>query len=186
MRLFEDIYREAKEISNTFVRFGSLDRYNYQATTHKDKDSFHAAPAKRGFYAMPFKYQERFLIGSLATTQPQLFPKSVTEDPPPGLSVEEGDKWWKKYNSERKKAFERNRHEFTLKDDDVIWHHFTDHVDPGEEMKRTEYWVLTTVKSWKKALKREVATESAYVSKGKRRSMTMIDKDSFEVFVPPS
>ena len=69
---------EANNVLNRFIRFGKLDSFQIQ-NVHigkaKEPPSIHAAPEKRGFYAMPLKYQEMFLISSLETTQKDTFSK---------------------------------------------------------------------------------------------------------------
>jgi len=62
------------DIDNTFIRYGRL-----HLTKQKgfESDSFHSAsfhspPAQYGFYAMPIRFQELFLISSLDKTQPDV------------------------------------------------------------------------------------------------------------------
>ena len=57
-----------------FVRFGGLDLKNQKGYTAEQK-TYHAPPAKKGFYAMPRVAQEQFLIGSLRY-QPDILPKT--------------------------------------------------------------------------------------------------------------
>jgi hypothetical protein len=68
-------------IFNQFVRWGDLDSYKRQITnifnlkSSDNVDSYHVAPAKRGFYAFPLKFIEPYLIGSTEQTQGKPFQK---------------------------------------------------------------------------------------------------------------
>jgi len=52
--------------SYLFVRYGGLSSVNQKGYTSSDA-MFHAPPARRGIYAMPYDCQEMFLISSVTT-----------------------------------------------------------------------------------------------------------------------
>ena len=128
----------SKNVLNRFVRFGRMDSYQVQnvyARKGQEPESVHIAPEKRGFYAMPLKFQEMFLIGSLETKQKDTFPKWR------GEPQEEFDK---------KIAHIKHtliRHSFALKDSDLLWHHlhFFCNISNNEIDRRSGDWVLTSV-----------------------------------------
>jgi hypothetical protein len=79
---------EANDVLNRFIRFGKLDSFqiqNVHVGKGQEPSSIHIAPEKSGFYAMPLKYQELFLIGSLEDTQKDVFPKNKVSRDADGL-----------------------------------------------------------------------------------------------------
>ena len=178
-----------------FVRFG-----NIKAVKQKHfglYDSFHSPPTDKGFYAMPHKAQEFFLIGSLSATQPHNFPKLP-------YSETVWEKWkdivneihWdakdeeypKEYLEEMKEAHNKFRKrmneirkEFSLKNDDVIWHHLEDTIKTNEIIQRSGSWVSSRLKEYITAFDKEVARLKyrSSIEGGCRFS-----KDHFEIFVP--
>jgi hypothetical protein len=156
-----------------FVRFGSLKCVS--STQKLAEERFHSPPAKSGFYAMPKQFQEFFLIGSLKTTQPQVFKK--------GNKEEAENEYYDKLSLIRK--------EFTLKNDDLIWSHFVELVKPNEALDRNKYWVLTTVETYAKLLTKCSLTDrinsSKHVDTGNINSVKkgsgFFSKDHYEVFI---
>jgi hypothetical protein len=157
-----------KPIEAKFVRIGRLDSHNFQETwAGNDTSSYHKAPARRGFYACPLQLQESFLTGNLPETQPDLFPKDKTFEKVEG-------------------AMKRNRHVFTLKDSDLIWHH----LDRSKGiLQRKHTWVLTSVHDWKAGVYKQIGIltkghvqylDDTYIVD----SLAAFDKDDFEVFIP--
>jgi len=136
-----------KDIDNTFIRYGRLHLTKQQG---HDKDSFHAPPSTKGFYAMPIRFQELFLIGSIDKTQPDqvAIPKKVKED----STSENFD--WVKYEKVRKEKLKKIIHKFNVKNEDLIWHHLTD-VKHNLIIDKNGTWVKTSVRDWKKVLKKE-------------------------------
>lgn len=133
------IFVEANDVLNRFIRFGKLDSFqiqNVHAVKGKEPSSIHVAPEKRGFYAMPLKYQEMFLIGNLQSTQKDIFPKNKNSDYPGKITdidfndpaqlaayeawLAAGEEYDKKVNYIKHNLI---RHSFALKDSDLIWHH---------------------------------------------------------------
>jgi len=185
-----------------FVRFG-----NIKATRQKhfgEYESFHSPPVKDGFYAMPHKAQEFFLIGCIDETQPHLFPKTpysevvyekwkdIINDIPIEWDKSGGcytnvTKYPKEYEDEMKEAKDKYlkimrqiRREFTLKDEDIIWHHLENMIPHNEIIQRSGSWVSSRVKEYKKAFKKE----NARLKYSKKFTPYGYSKDHFEVFIP--
>lgn len=188
MKSFEHIYESSKIPTNKFVRYGRLDKWakqnnyvqNKKTDLHGEKSTeitYHTAPVGRGFYAMPFGYEEEFLIGSLNATQPDLFPDNIDKGLTNPYYDENGEfiggkgemfydeklKMWdkketkeereyeKEINRRRNNLYKKNRKVFTLKDTDKIWHHLVSDIKKEEIEKRSGAWVYSTVKAWKSA-----------------------------------
>ena len=137
---------EESDIDRTFVRFGKLGLVKQKGF---GKDSFHAPPAQLGFYAMPKRFQEFFLVGSIEQTQ------NIKNMPKPDKykDPETGDHDWDTYSKDNKKAFQRLRHEFSIDPTVEFWHHLD--VPNNEALQRHNDWVKTSYKTWKKALSKE-------------------------------
>lgn len=127
---------------NIFVRFGGLDLKTQKGF---GKDTFHAPPATRGFYAMPLVAQEFFLIGSLDSTQKGKFPKFKGDD--------NSEEDWKKHYKRRDKVYTLLRKQFIKKDGNV-WHHLTEWVDRNEIIAEHGSWCKTSIKAWQTAFSR--------------------------------
>lgn len=70
--------KEQKNIYQKFVRYGKL-KVTKQRGYEENPMSFHTPPAKQGFYAMPYKFQELFLIGGIDESQNINIPGKVEE-----------------------------------------------------------------------------------------------------------
>lgn len=167
-----------KDVLNRFIRFGKMDSFQVQ-NVHVRKglepSSIHIAPKKRGFYAMPLKFQEMFLISSLETTQRDTFPKQKGE-PNEELS--------KKVNYIKHNLI---RHSFALKDSDLLWHHLhiLANVPNNEIERRSGDWILTSVFTFKKAIGKAIAKLGTDFGMHRGNiNLRKLDKDSFEVFIP--
>jgi hypothetical protein len=161
---------------NRFVRFGKLALVKQKGF---GKDTFHSPPAPRGFYAMPLRYQEYFLIGSIDDFQPGQL--NAPKKPDNEASMEE----WVEWNHKWDKRFKAVRHEFTVENEVELWHHLT--VPNNEVISRHHSWIKTSLKAWKKAvskestkLRAEAGGERGINSVYKRTGYT--SKDHFEVF----
>lgn len=176
-----------RHVYRTFVRFGRLKPVKQEGY---GIDSYHAPPAPVGFYAMPKRLQEFFLIGSIEMTQDiGLSPKhrDITVD---------GSKPVKKATkSERISAV---RHEFVVGPEVEMWHHLT--VPASEIIDQHGFWVKTTVAAWEIAVKKErirlrAQSLAIWGTDGKndgkvnkqdintvRKSTGVYSKDHFEVF----
>ena len=132
------------DIDNTFVRYG---RMHLTKQKGYGKDSFHAPPASIGFYAMPIRFQELFLVGSIEDTQPDQLrmPKILKADP------ENVD--WEKYNEIHRKKWKKIIHKFVMKNEFFIWHH----LDAKENviLDKKNDWIKTSVRDWKISLIKE-------------------------------
>jgi len=179
---------EANDVLNRFIRFGKLDSFQIQ-NVHvgkvKEPSSMHIAPEKRGFYAMPLKYQEMFLISSLEDTQKSVFPKWNPQRDNDGWPVDgEADKYDQQVNYIKHHLI---RHSFMLKDSDLIWHHlhFYNAVPINEIERRVGDWVLTSVGTFKKAIGKAIAkTAKEWEMHRGNVNTAKLDKDAFEVFIP--
>jgi len=186
------------DIDNTFVRYGRM-----HLTKQKGfgKDTFHSPPTSIGFYAMPIRFKEMFLVSSVEEFQPNILgiPKKLNpkfnrdED---GHTKDDFD--WGKHGEVHRKKFKRIVHKFTVKNEDYIWHH----LDIKQNFIVNEYngWVKTSVRDWKKALIKEslrlrvesmsttiFTAETGKSSGGKgfsevRPKTGCYSKDHFEVF----
>lgn len=166
-----------KDINNTFVRYGKLHLVKQEGY---GEDTFHAPPAPKGFYAMPIKFQEMFIVGSVMDSQPKIFnvPKRFFEDV---IDFEECEK-------DRKKRMRDNYHKFVVDDTGEIWHH----LDVKRSLILDEHgtWFKTTVANWKKALRKEnikLRSESLKFFKDNninnvKKYGGFFSKDHFEVF----
>ena len=190
MKSFDNIYNSNK---NKFVRYGRLDKYakqkNHVNNKKTDMDgkpsseiTYHTAPTSRGFYAMPYGYEESFLVGSLNATQPDLFPtdyaKDIYDENPfykEDCTEEKMEKYAKKLRRAEKDIYSKNRKIFTLKDSDLIWHHLDDKTPLNEIEKRSGAWIQTSVKTFFKALKRSLKNHEGF----------SYSRDHLEVFVSP-
>jgi hypothetical protein len=206
---------EANDVLNRFIRFGKLDSFqiqNVHAVSGKETSSYHIAPEKRGFYAMPLKYQEMFLIGSLEDTQKDVFPKNKNfklPDDPNDMSLYDPSwdadtckavrqdriaackaYWNAEIEREKKINYIKHnliRHSFTLKDSDLIWHHlhFYNAVPINEIERRVGDWVLTSVGTFKRAIGKAIAkTAKEWEMHRGNVNVAKLDKDAFEVFIP--
>lgn len=178
-----------------FVRFGNIKKTKQKH--YGKRDSFHSPPVKEGFYAMPHKAQEFFLIGSISLTQPQLFPKvpylesaynkweHVLDKIPFSVPFEEYPKEYlndyKKASKKKNKRMRDIRREFVLKNEDEIWHHLGDYMKRNDILQTKGSWVLSRVKEYKKVFDKE-----RYINryKGNIDGFISRSKDHLEVFIP--
>ena len=167
----------SKNIDNKFVRFGKL---HLTKQNGYGKDTFHSPPSTCGIYCFPIRFQEWFLIGCLEDTQPKQLqiPKKILDENGMVINYEDrGDKWSKRISE--------IRHEFTVNDEDLVWHHLD--VKHNLIIEQHNSWVKTTVGVFKKCLIKEslrlrvlsggkIGINSAYKRTG------IYSKDHFEVF----
>lgn len=172
------------DINNIFIRFGKMHLTKQQGY---GSDTFHAPPAPIGFYAMPIRFKELFLVGSLDKTQPGYLPL-------PKIKDKDNIDWNKRSLLERKR-FKKIIHKFVVDNDEYIWHHLA--IKQNLIVDRHNCWVKTTVRDWKHALQKEsiklrsesMATDydTEKSTGGKRLEEVrpksgMYSKDHFEVF----
>jgi len=175
------------DIDNTLIRYGKL-----HLTKQKGfgSDTFHAPPTTFGFYAMPIRFQELFLVGSIESYQPgQLGIPKAPKYGEDGYETYD----WDKFNELRKKRYKKIIHKFTVKNDDYIWHH----LDVKHNVIVDSYgvWNKTLVRDWKKALSKEsvkLRAESLHYDPifGNSKNLSEVrpktgwfSKDHFEVFI---
>ncbi|MCK9446672.1 hypothetical protein M0Q50_07400 [bacterium] len=167
------------DIDNTFIRYGRLHITKQKAY---GTDSFHAPPASKGFYAMPIRFQELFLIGSIEKTQPDVLniPKKY-QDTNNNSDIDYDAKY-----QDYRKRIKSIIHKFIVKNDEFIWHH----LDVKRNLVVNEHndWVKTTVYDWKVALAKEslkLRTNSMSHNKNLQevnKKSGFYSKDHFEVF----
>lgn len=137
-----------KDIDNIFIRYGKM-----HLTKQKGygNDTFHSPPAPLGFYAMPIRFQELFLVGSIDKTQPDIIamPKKLNFENKKEDEVFD----WDKYNEIRKKKWKNIIHKFSAKNENEIWHHLD--VKENVVIDKHNDWVKTTIRDWKIALIKE-------------------------------
>jgi len=179
---------KTNNVLNRFIRFGKFDSFQIQnvyVVNGKEPSSIHVAPEKRGFYAMPLKYQELFLISSLEDTLKDVFPKNKVSQNTDGWYV------WDELMNYNKRInyikYNLIRHSFMLKDSDLLWHHlhFYNVVTINEIERRAGDWVFTSVGTFKKAIGRVIAklAKENEMHRG-NINVAKLDKDDFEVFIP--
>ena len=164
---------KGKEIYK-FIRFGTLDLKNQKGF---GSDTYHSPPASRGFYAMPYILQCRFLIGSIDEYQPGTTPKFRPEE-----NYDEWDKRYKKAVSKMKKIFVRKKGN--------IWHHLEEYADQAEIIARNGAWVKTSIAHWAKCVSKSSLNDrygEKYISDIKSINETKgisgyYSKDHYEVF----
>jgi len=173
------------DIDNIFIRYGKLHLIKQKSF---GKDSFHAPPTQRGFYAMPIRFQEMFLIGSIDKTQPDQLKISDKYNPDKNPEAT-----WENYNKIRDKKLKNIIHKFKIKNEDFIWHHLT--VKNNLIVSTYGSWYKTTVRDWKVALIKEsvrLRSESmvsfGYKGPGKNleqvpKKIGYFSKDHFEIFI---
>ena len=159
-----------------FTRFGVL---SPQKQVSYGKDSFHAAPCKKGFYAFPHPYVEKFLLGATDNPTNSSYKSSWLKDDDGNHILYkdvEQDYDYKNniynYTSEFKKFLKKRKIKetdlsHTYKDgiensvmiyfkkphifefDGVIWHHLYDVLKMSP---MSSDWIKTDIETYKKAL----------------------------------
>jgi hypothetical protein len=157
--------------NNLFVRYGGL---SLKRQKGYGNDTYHAPPAKRGLYAMPYVLQERFLISSLYKTQSEIYPsdKDWSE-----ASKEELREHLEKIETIKNSSFKK----FRIPTDAEFWHHLVSEVDREEILQEHNDWVKTNFKAWETALKRAIMR-----LKCKEKCLHYYSLDRFEVFFDTS
>lgn len=146
MRHIESFNENKSDSMRTFVRFGKLGLIKQKGF---GSDTFHAPPTTKGFYAMPLKFQEFFLVGSIESTQAKYlgYPKEPERDAP--------ESEWEDYYKKKDKRFRAVRHEFVIDQHTEFWHHLEDVVPNNEVTERYGSWIKTNYKTWLKAVSKE-------------------------------
>jgi hypothetical protein len=155
------------------VRYGFIDRYLKQQSHigkppkkgqfgHKDyetstgADEYYLAPASRGYYAMPFGYEEPYLLGG------------IEKKPGP---IADAFKWAEKHEKREKEVWKKCRHIVDIKGS--VWCRLDGRVNV---LQRKGDWILADVDEIEKSLKRI----HFYL-----RKRWCFDNDIFELFVDP-
>ena len=146
------------------------------------QDTFHAPPASRGFYAMPKRFQEYFLVGSTDDFQPKQI--SLPKDDK-FKNSETGETDWDAMRKKKKERMSDIRHEFTIDIDTELWHHLD--IPNNEVIARHNSWIKSSYKAWEKAIKKdsiqlraESGGKNGVNSVSKRTGI--FSKDHLEVF----
>lgn len=180
----KDKNKYQKNIYQKFVRYGKL-KATKQKGYEENPTSFHTPPAIRGFYAMPYKFQEMFLISGIDETQNINIPYKKEEafiidtvkninkeyelDPEENSSLSEllenksFETWIDKnkngedvvWMSYKAPQYGRVRKEFYVDKDELVWSHLTN-VPNNEILARQGSWINTTVGTYCKYIKKYV------------------------------
>lgn len=182
------LFESNSDILRKFVRFGKLGLVKQEG---HGKDAFHAPPAPAGFYAMPYKFQELFLVSSMDKYQP----KQLNMPKNDKFRDEEGNMDFDGMIKKQKERMAAIRHEFTIHPHTEFWHHLQ--VPRNEIIEQYGSWVKTNFNAWKKAIVKEQVKLRAQslgsifgsADKVAGRSINSVpkrtgyfSKDTFEVF----
>lgn len=175
------------DIDNIFIRYG---RMHLTKQEGYGNDTFHSPPAPLGFYAMPIRFQELYLVGSIDVSQPGIISM------PKKLKIENRKEDeifdWNKYNEVRKKKWKKIIHKFTVKNENKIWHHLD--VKQHTILDKHNDWVKTSIRDWKIALIKEslklrVESMNSMFGENNKKPFAEVrpktgyySKDHFEVF----
>lgn len=167
-----------------FIRYGKLALVKQKGY---GSGTFHSPPTQRGCYAMPYLFQELFLISSIEKFQPQLpFPKNNIQydsnTPMSEIKIMEDE-----YFKNRKKFLKKIKKTIILKGHEYFWHHLENNVKPHQVINRHGSWIKTSFKTWEKLLAKE--SLKLRVDSSKSNGINSINKttgyygkDHFEVF----
>lgn len=148
-----------------FVRYGKLKPIKQLGYSYGYK-AFHSPPSVRGFYAMPYGYEELFLIGSIEETQGIKIPKKYDKN----------NNYKLDYNSIRKR--------FKPSKDVTIWSHI-DIIPNNLVLNRDGSWVQTTLGTYIKFFNKFHFKNKAELmkwTKGDINAVYPFSKDAYEVF----
>lgn len=172
-----------------FIRFGNLKPIKQDGYKN---DTYHSAPAKKGFYSFPENMMETFLLGGYNRIGTKYSKQKYLKHPDGskviiGLQVPEelGENIYLE-DSEINKLIKRyskqvclytNTH-YSEKDNYIyittfkrpkifkhrkeLWHHLTDATPPQHVLKRNKSWILTDYKTYIKALNKTLHINSKY------------------------
>ena len=149
-----------KKIDNLFVRFGKL---HVTKQNGFGEEGFHKPPAPTGFYAMPKRFQEFFLISAMSNFQSKQLNLPKRLDSETIMEVEDDDErcklWDEKREYENVKMTEI-RHEFYVDDSKELWCHL-DFVPRNEILDEHDSWIKITVGSYRKYLIKQSVIDRA-------------------------
>jgi len=169
----KDLIREGKDKFDIdhikFARYGGLSPVK-QTAYPPSEDSFHEAPAKRGFYAFVWPYIEKFLLGGYNQLGVGKFKyvrdkdgKIIDSDHPDFESErEKHPKYWEvalddredlPYD-ERKWALRQMEKPKVFQYEGPIWHHLN--VGAAPILGRKGGWIKTDFDIYRGALRREI------------------------------
>ena len=148
------------------------------------EESFHRPPARRGIYAFVHGFFEPFLIGS-HTLDPrrQEYVRNLK-----GEIITTGHPDYEKYYSDKhntvvwkddERALVRHKTPVYFKYDGPIWSHLGNRMRPSEIEKRFNWWVLSDMPAYIRALKREVG----FYKRERARTRCGYGIDHMEVFI---
>lgn len=177
-----------------FVRFGKIGVVKQKGYTTVESDkSFHSPPAKKGFYAMPFKFQELFLVGCISATQNIKLPTKIVKE-----YITEREAKYDFCNSvilrdENNKPYIEHiefdlhslRKNFTVSKDDLIWSHL-DLIPNHLILARDGSWINCTVGTYIKYLPKFHSKNKLNMLRWTNGDISVLgnnfSKDVYEVF----
>ena len=170
-------------LDKIFIRVGNLGPVKQKGFNSNDESmGMHKPPAIYGFYAMPYRFQEWFLIGSIEYFQPKIFGCLADKK----FEKEDGSFDWKAQAELRNKLLRQHTHKFSVNATDELWHHLIKHVPNNEVLQRHGAWIKTSFKAWQKALSKESVNLRIESGSGNINNTTKrtgyYSMDHFEVF----
>jgi len=199
-----------------FVRFGLLNHRNEQkmwvGNVKGSEHFYHKAPANRGFYAMPYLFQDFFLISVSDKLQEGKLPFKKVKESCSFKSIDcpfsdkncsdksldcPFDHWFfngencsfmEKYHAAKKfnKRVVMNNRRFFYKKHGHIWHHLKDYVPNHLVLKRSGSWILTDMKTWYDGIRKyKVKSKCSYHNETNTwaTSHHWLDREYLEVFI---
>jgi hypothetical protein len=181
MLIFESFKQHyIKESGMVFIRYGGLSPLKQDHYTTSDDKSFHNPPKKRGVYAFPQGYVDKFLIGS--TNEPNhVSGKSMWLKDKDGNKIKSEDFYEDSYNETikpewvkylKKLDIKQKNISYITKDDESyvivlkkpkvftyngnLWHHFVDEVDEKDKLEQKGSWIKTTMEVYIKAFNKHI------------------------------
>lgn len=174
-----------------FVRFGNLNLVKQKGYDPTGASNFHTPPARYGIYAFPEYSICHFLISGNPTTSRaiKLNINELERNEDYNLtskSRKEVKRLISTKNTKLKYVNERvdgsliyaHENPKKFKYEKELWHHLE--VDDVNVLKRNNYWVLTSYKTWLDAYNKTINYERNYYYKNGIK----YSKDHHEVFIP--
>lgn len=203
MILLKDILEGKHDLNHKkmwFIRYGGLSSKKQLGYNPNDKDvTYHAPPARHGFYAFVWPYIEYFLLGGDTYVNPKKQKKGqtlriqylkdkdgnrITQDHPEFEKFSNSNKNWSMIDRDQDQDKvnstlyrNSNRKKFTYDGD--LWHHLGDYLDNSEILARRGSWVKSSIDAFRKALIKDRLKDKL----SRMRDGIGYTKDHLEVFI---
>jgi hypothetical protein len=176
-----------------FVRYGGLSPVKQDQYTTGDDKTFHNPPRRKGIYAFPYPYVEKFLLG--ATNYPgHVSNKAKWLKDENGNKIIDGD-FYKGYDKKTDRFIINKKYitllkKLKIKQSDIgcqehnelfyvtvynkprifdydgeIWHHLTDKIKPHQIIELNGSWVKSTMDDYLLALQLDIRDTKRYMLK---------------------